>query len=72
MNFQKSCNMQTNLILIITPRSKILVTLFDDGFDQTSLVFIIQEISKVKNFSIQRIYYIREDCDDDLQAVYYI
>ena len=27
--------MQTNLILIIAPRMKILVTLFDDGFDQT-------------------------------------
>jgi hypothetical protein len=36
-----------------------------------SLVFIIQGISKVK-ISTQRIYYIREDCDDDLQAVYYI
>jgi hypothetical protein len=30
------------------------------------------EINKVKKFSIQSIYYIREDCDDDLQAVYYI
>jgi hypothetical protein len=32
------------------------------------LVFIIQGDKQGKKFSIQRIYYIREDCDDDLQG----